>query len=156
MLHSSSMVYLKMSFGAQMGSGCYASCMLHLNAFAPGPLGSRWCPLIVMFALMCVPCVAFRLHAHVPLVILSASLGFDVLALLPLQSLGQEISRCRWCHHCRGGPLPTDPSMNQARSWARPVPVGTLRQLCGADGMDLYQLVVQPVHLVDRGWWCRV
>jgi hypothetical protein len=43
-LHSSSLVYLKMSFGAGKGGGYYASCTPHSDAFIPSHLGSRWCP----------------------------------------------------------------------------------------------------------------
>jgi hypothetical protein len=45
-----------------------------------------------MFTLAWVPRMAFKLRAHVPLESMLTSLVFDALALLPLWSLGKEIS----------------------------------------------------------------
>jgi hypothetical protein len=36
--------------------------------------------------------------------------------------------------------------------WARLVQMGALLQLRGGDGMNLYQLSVQPIRSVDGGW----
>jgi hypothetical protein len=49
--------------------------------------------LVTMSALARVPCMAFGLHAHVPLTSLATCLGFGALALLPWQGLGQNPSR---------------------------------------------------------------
>jgi hypothetical protein len=43
-LSSSSVVHLKMLFGAWKGDGCRASLMPLLDAFGPGPLGPWPCP----------------------------------------------------------------------------------------------------------------
>jgi hypothetical protein len=111
--------------------GCCASRTPHSNANTPDPLGSRRCPLLSQ----CFPWRGFHIRHAVyapmsPLVSLSASMGFDTLPPLPPRSLGREISRRWWCHPCCeglwGGPLPTGPGVNRARSWVRLAPGRTL------------------------------
>jgi hypothetical protein len=114
-------------------------------------------PPVTVFTLVWVPHAAFRVHAHVPLASLQASSGFDALASLHLHSLGRKMRQWRWCHPFRewphGEPLATGPVLNQARSWVRLAPTGTLHQLRGDDGVDLCLLVAQPVHPIGGGWW---
>jgi hypothetical protein len=79
-----------------------------------------------------------RLRAHLtgPL----ACRGLDMWASSPQRGLGGEVSRWQWSHPCRGWcpvrPLPSGVGLNRVRSGVEAAPVGTLRQLCGSDGVN--------------------
>jgi hypothetical protein len=74
--------------------------------------------IVVMSNTAWVPCVAFGLHAHVPLASLMTCLGFRTLALFPRWTLGRDPSSqgSRSCHGgFHGGLLLVDPGVDRAK-----------------------------------------
>jgi hypothetical protein len=92
LLHSSSVVYLKMLFSAQKGSVSYKLCTPLLDASALDPLGSGVTVVSHPAAVLVIAqvlCMAFGLCTH--LANMLASLGFDALDPLPEHGLGREM-----------------------------------------------------------------